>query len=60
MKELIWIRLLDAIVVSLVDRSVAMAAAPEMRAKSIGGGNHYSFHPLYFLLTDNITVSLFT
>jgi len=45
MKELIWIRLLDAIVVSLADRSVAMAAAPEMRAKSTRGGSCLNSHP---------------
>ena len=56
MKKLIWLRLVGAIVVSLTAGSVAMAAAPDMGAKSIGSGNYYSSHPLYFLLVDNITV----
>ena len=55
MKKLIKLRLVGAIVVSLAGGSVAMAAAPDMDAKSIGGGNHYSSHPLYFLLAKSFT-----
>ena len=56
MKKLIWLRLVCAIVVSLTAGSVAMAAAPDMGAKSIGGGSHFNSHPQYFLPADNFTV----